>query len=83
MVCTASIYTFCRNVRYLRKKYHLSRISMSMLLGISMSDLACLETEIPPKQFPIFPLVRLHQVFQISPQLLLCTELEKTENTGE
>lgn len=77
MDTSREIETFCQNVSYLRKKYHLPLISMAMLLGISQTSMRLLDKGTLSNRITVDTLYRLHRIFQISIDDLFCTNLEK------
>ena len=65
MIVEISLPTFGRNVRYLRKKYHLSRRALAALTGISTRQLARIEGEETELQLSHDTLVRFREIFAI------------------
>lgn len=70
---------FCSNIRFLRKKYHLSKKSMAMLVGISLRSLGLIESGIMPDRVTADALIRLHRVFDLSVDALIWSLLEECD----
>ena len=75
------LQSFCTNIRFLRKTYHLSKRSMAMLIGISAKELSFLEAGIVTDNVTTHTLQRLQHVFML-PMGAFFSNLAN-EKTGE
>lgn len=76
-----SDHPFGRNISWLRKKYGLSRASLSRLTGICVDHLKCWEEG---KTAPVFTNEQLHRlcaIFDISSESMIQTDLEKDSSS--
>lgn len=66
----------CNNIRFLRKKYDLSRTVMAKKLHITIKNLDSMESGIFPQRIRISLLFHVEKSFGISPKEMLDTRLE-------
>ena len=75
MIIEMSGDTFANNLRYLRKKYELSRQALAKLIGISAQTLKNIETGTVYPALDIKAFRRLCEVFQVDANDLAQTDL--------
>ena len=68
---------FGRNVQYLRTQYFLSQRAMAPLLRISITTLRKIEKSQTCKRADTHLLCRLCEIFSISADAIMCTDLQK------
>ena len=71
--------TICANIRYLRKKNHLSQKTMAALLHIGVKSLRKMEQGIFPERLGVSFVIYVHGVFGILPHTLAGTVLEEAD----
>lgn len=59
---------FCDNIRYLRKKHHLSKKEMAQIMDTEPGILESIETGSIPKRLSVFSLIQLAVYCQIKPE---------------
>jgi len=67
----------CENIRYLRKKYGLSRTAMARRLHITVRTLDLLEAGIFPDRIRIGIFFHVWQAFDVPPTMMLTCRLEQ------
>lgn len=67
--------TFAKNLIYLRKKHRMSRKALASSIGISQYVLKAIENGVTYPALPLDSFDRICQVFQISPDDLVHTDL--------
>ena len=68
---------YCRNIRYLRRVNHLTQRELAEKLGISVGTLRRIEAEQFPPRSNSRTLNRVCDLFQISSDALLYSDLER------
>lgn len=64
------LLNFCRKIRCLRQRHHLSRSRMAAILGISTKTLSALEQDIFPSRLGCVTLWYAGKYFRLAPHLL-------------
>ncbi|HJD22533.1 MAG TPA: helix-turn-helix domain-containing protein [Firmicutes bacterium] len=59
---------FCDNIRYLRKKHHLSKKEMAQIMDTEPGILESIESGSIPKRLSVFSLIQLAVYCQIRPE---------------
>ena len=59
------------NIKYLRETYSISRKGLAKLIGISEYALRSMEEGITPTEFTYEQLIRLSQIFNVSPEQII------------
>ncbi len=73
---------FCRNIRYLRAKHHLSQQEMAKLLGIGVGTLRKMEQGMIPPRLGCGVLCRLAASFHVSANAMIWKDLRQWELYG-
>ena len=66
----------CHNIRFLRRKYGLSRTAMARRIHVTIKTLDSMEAGVIPDRIGIYFLYYVQQAFDIAPQDLMMTRLE-------
>lgn len=74
---------FCENVRYLMRKYNLSRTAMCKKMGVSMKTLKSIENDVIPGRMSCEVFVRIYVNFEIGSQYMLFCSLEERDKEKE
>ena len=77
MNTTTEVYTFCENVKRLRKNLRLSKNAMSSILGICVASLNKIENGSLPPRLSCEVLFRIQSAFGIPVYVLFSKNLSK------
>ena len=74
---------FCKNLKYLRKKYKLSQKEMAKICGVGVLSIRKLENGIIPKHLGAGIFINISKVLRMSPSVLLTYLIECEENLSK
>lgn len=69
--------TFMHNIRYLRRRFNLSKRRMAALLGVGIQIINKIEQNIWPSYIPVYVLLFIHRRFGVDPDSQLHRRLDE------
>ncbi|MGM9608231.1 MAG: helix-turn-helix domain-containing protein [Oscillospiraceae bacterium] len=67
-----NLLQFCANIRYLRRRYRLSKKKMAQIMGVGVNTVTALENNIVPPRLGSSVLIRAGEYFHIRTCELFC-----------